>query len=186
MTIDDPGESGPSFDLGDLFSQMQRMQDELTNASAHTAEEVVEGTSGGGAVRVSVTGDLQFQAVSIDRGVVDPDDVSMLEDLVLAALHDAVDKVAALNQDAMGQMGALGMSGLPDLNDIARLAGSIDFGQLARITELGGMTDLLAGADDSGWDENDWGTDEHSEPGDGEGEGEGHKASGEEQASDNG
>jgi DNA-binding protein YbaB len=72
-------------------------------------------------VKVRVTGGMEFVAVSIDPAAVDPDDVGMLEDLVLAAIHDATAKAAELSEQAMGGFdigGALGgLGGLGGLGD---------------------------------------------------------------------
>lgn len=86
--------SDEGFDLGGLLEQAQAMQ-----------QQVVEGQSGGGAVKVRVNGAMQFQSVTIDPAAVDPDDVTMLEDLVLAAVHDAVTQVQAATQAALGGFG---------------------------------------------------------------------------------
>ncbi|MFL6265463.1 MAG: YbaB/EbfC family nucleoid-associated protein, partial [Actinomycetes bacterium] len=76
------------------------------------AEQVVEGQSGGGVVKVSVTGSGEFRSVKIDPKAVDPDDVEMLEDLVLAAIHDAMGQVSDLSQQAMGGLDLGGLGGL--------------------------------------------------------------------------
>jgi DNA-binding YbaB/EbfC family protein len=96
-------------DLGALLQQAQQMQQQLLAAQAQAAEQVHEGTSGGGAVRIEVTGGMEFRSVTIRPDAVDPDDVDMLQDLVLAAINDAVAKVNAAQQDALGGIGgALG------------------------------------------------------------------------------
>ena len=100
------------FDLGGLLEQAQQMQQQLMEAQAALADEVVEGHAGGGVVKVTVTGGMEFRSVKIDKSVVDPDDVEMLEDLVLAALHDAAHKVQELTQQGMGQLGLGGFGGL--------------------------------------------------------------------------
>jgi len=100
------------FDLGGLLEQAQQMQQQLMDAQAALADEVVEGHAGGGVVKVTVTGGMEFRSVKIDKSVVDPDDVEMLEDLVLAALHDAAHKVQELTQQGMGQLGLGGLGGL--------------------------------------------------------------------------
>lgn len=92
-------------DLGSLLSQMQQMQQNLMDAQATAAAKVVEGRSGGGAVKVTVTGGMQFQSVEIDPTVVDPADVDMLQDLVLAAVRDAVAQANELNTAALGGLG---------------------------------------------------------------------------------
>jgi DNA-binding YbaB/EbfC family protein len=98
MTTDGP-------DLGSLLEQMQHMQQHLMDAQANAAATVVEGRSGGGAVKVTVTGSMAFQSVVIDPAAVDPNDVDMLQDLVLAAIRDAVAQANELNSEALGGLG---------------------------------------------------------------------------------
>lgn len=122
MTDDHPlhpevaGDSGDALDLGSLLGGLDLnalmgaaadVQQQLAQAQQLLAETVVEGTAGGGLVRVEVTGDLAFQRVVIAPDAVDLEDLSMLEDLVLAALRDAATKVSALGEQA-GGMGGLG------------------------------------------------------------------------------
>jgi nucleoid-associated protein EbfC len=93
-----------------LLKQAQAMQEQFLQARATAAEAEVEGTAGGGMVKVRVTGGMEFRGVSIDPSVVDPGDVSMLEDLVLAAVRDAVARATELSEKAMGSvdLGPLG------------------------------------------------------------------------------
>ena len=91
-------------DFGSLLGQAQA----LMAASAQAAEEIIEGQSGGGAVRVRVNGRFEFSAIEILPAAVDPTDVAMLEDLVLAALNDATSQIAARQQQALGGLGGLG------------------------------------------------------------------------------
>jgi len=98
--------------MGDLLKQAQKMQEQLMEAQAAAAEQVVEGQAGGGVVKVTVTGGMEFRSVTIDPDAVDPDDVPMLEDLVLAAIHDAVARAREVTEEAMGGLGAM-MGGLP-------------------------------------------------------------------------
>ena len=101
-------------DFGELLRQAQQMQQQLAEAQAAAADQIVEGQSGGGVVKVAVTGDMEFLSVHIDPHAVDPGDVGMLEDLLLAALHDAVAGVQKLNQEALGGLGsALGLGADP-------------------------------------------------------------------------
>ncbi|CAN5761717.1 hypothetical protein BH24ACT2_BH24ACT2_16840 [soil metagenome] len=95
------------------MAQAQQVQEHLLAAQAAVAEQVVHGQSGGGAVRVEVSGAMEFRSVTIDRSAVDPDDVEMLQDLVLAALHDATNQVNELQSALTSGLG-LG-SGLGDL-----------------------------------------------------------------------
>lgn len=96
------------FDLGGLLEQAMSMQSKLAEAQQQAAATEVEGQAGGGVVRVVVTGGMEFRSVHIDPEVVDPDDVEMLQDLVLAALRDAAERAAALGQEAVGGLGDLG------------------------------------------------------------------------------
>jgi len=103
-------DGGGGFDMGALLEQAMGMQQQLMEAQSAAAEQVVEGQAGGGAVVVRVSGAMVFESVTIAPAAVDPGDVTMLQDLVLAALHDAMDEVANLQQASMGgfDLGELG------------------------------------------------------------------------------
>jgi DNA-binding YbaB/EbfC family protein len=90
------------FDLEALLGSAAQMQQQLMAAQQAAAAEVVEGQAGGGVVKVRVTGGLEFEAVEIAPAAIDSDDPQMLQDLVLAALHDAMARVQELQQQAMG------------------------------------------------------------------------------------
>lgn len=100
-------EEGAGVDFGALLAQFGQVQQGLQDAQASAAAQVVEGSAGGGMVRVALTGDLEVQSVVIDPSVVDPAEVEMLQDLVLAAVRDALDKTAQLQQQALGGLGGL-------------------------------------------------------------------------------
>jgi nucleoid-associated protein EbfC len=116
---DGPNLEGPDLGgggLGDLLSQAMEMQQQVMAAQAEAASTEVQGSAGGGVVRVVVTGAMEFRSVHIDPAAVDPDDVAMLQDLVLAALHDAVDRINELQEQSLGGFGdALSGSGLGDM-----------------------------------------------------------------------
>ncbi|MGH9179217.1 MAG: YbaB/EbfC family nucleoid-associated protein [Acidimicrobiales bacterium] len=99
------------FDLGALLEKAQAMQQQLVEAQAAAAEQVVEGRAGGGAVKVRITGAMKVTAVIIDPEVVDPADPGMLEDLVVAATNDALARVQELNQEALGGLDLGGAAG---------------------------------------------------------------------------
>lgn len=101
-------DSGP--DLSQLLQQAQAMQEQLMNAQAAVAEQEVTGVAGGGAVRITVTGGMEFVSVRIDPSVLAEGDSTLVEDLILAALHDSVDKANELNASALG--GLPGLTGL--------------------------------------------------------------------------
>jgi DNA-binding YbaB/EbfC family protein len=98
---------GGGLDLGSLMEQASQMQQQMAEAQAAAATTVLEGVAGGGAVKVTVTGTGEFRSVHIDPGAVDPADVGMLEDLVLAALRDATTRIQELQAGAMGGLGGL-------------------------------------------------------------------------------
>ena len=104
------------LDLSALLEQAQQMQSQLMEAQAAAAEQLVEGTAGGGMVKVTVSGGMDFQRVTIDPRAVDPDDVETLQDLIVAAVRDAHEAVTKLANEKMGPMaGGLGGFGLPGL-----------------------------------------------------------------------
>jgi DNA-binding YbaB/EbfC family protein len=105
------------FDLGSLMQQAQAMQQQMEEAQQQQAAQVVTGTSGGGKVSIEMTGGGEFRSVKISADAVDPDDVELLEELVLAALHDATAQVAEIQQNAMDAMQ------LPDLGDLGGMLG---------------------------------------------------------------
>lgn len=105
------------FDLGGLLQQAQAMQEQMEAAQQAQAQQVVTGTAGGGKVSVQITGAGAFESISISADVVDPDDIEMLEDLVLAALRDGASQVAELQETSMEGMA------LPDLGNLGGLLG---------------------------------------------------------------
>jgi len=102
------GGDGGMPDLGGLMAQAQEMMAKSQEAAA----EVVEGSAGGGVVRIEVDGGFQPQSVHIDPSVVDPSEVDMLQDLVLAALRDAATQIADSQSDALGGMDLGGLGGM--------------------------------------------------------------------------
>jgi DNA-binding YbaB/EbfC family protein len=86
-----------------MMKQMQKMQKDMAKAQEELAEQKIEGTAGGGMVTVIVTGNKEIIDVQIKEEVVDPEDVEMLQDLVLAATNDALKKADELTNSTMGQ-----------------------------------------------------------------------------------
>ncbi|GMB10181.1 hypothetical protein EDD69_1275 [Thermolongibacillus altinsuensis] len=86
-----------------MMKQMQKMQKDMQKAQEELAQKTVEGTAGGGMVTVIANGHKQILEVKIKEEVVDPDDIEMLQDLVLAATNDALKKVDELTAETMGQ-----------------------------------------------------------------------------------
>lgn len=96
------------------MKQAQRMQRQMEEVQASLASRTVEGTSGGGAVKVTATCDGVLKAVKIDPAAVSPDDVSLLEDLILTAANQALAEAKEVNSAEMGKVTA-GMGGLGGL-----------------------------------------------------------------------
>jgi DNA-binding YbaB/EbfC family protein len=86
-----------------MMKQMQKMQKDMAKAQEELAEKTVEGTAGGGMVTVIVNGQKELVEVNIKEEVVDPEDIEMLQDLVLAATNDALKKMDDLTNETMGQ-----------------------------------------------------------------------------------
>ena len=95
----------------DMMARLQQMQERALKAQQELYEQQVDGSAGGGAVSIKVTGGLKVEALSIAPEVVDPDEVEMLEDLVTAALNEALQKIQALQtQQLAGLAGQFGVN----------------------------------------------------------------------------
>ena len=106
--------------MNQMLKQVQQMQAEMAKAQEELKNETVEATAGGGTVKVVMTGELQVKEVVIDPDAVDPDDVELLQDLVLAAFNEAIRSAQELQQRKLGAAtgglgdlaGGLGLPGL--------------------------------------------------------------------------
>lgn len=90
--------------LGAIMKQAQQMQAKMGEMQAKMAEMEVTGASGGGMLQVALNGKYELKKVKIDKSLVDPEDVEVLEDLLLAAFNDAKTKVEAQMQDEMSKL----------------------------------------------------------------------------------
>jgi len=91
----------------------QELQAEMLKAQEALGEETVEVSAGGGVITVVMTGHQKLRSVKIDPEVLDPDDVEMLEDLIVAAVNEAVERSQQLAAERIGQLtGGLGLPGL--------------------------------------------------------------------------
>lgn len=100
-------------DMSSLLKQAQQMQKRMQDLERDLQERILEGTAGGGAVRVFVNGNQEVQGVKIAKEAVDPDDVETLEDLVTVALRQAVSASRELRQREMGKVtGGLNLPGM--------------------------------------------------------------------------
>jgi DNA-binding YbaB/EbfC family protein len=97
----------------DMLRQLQRMQAQITKAQQEIEEATVEASAGGGAVTVVVSGQPRLESIKIAPEAVDADDVEMLEDMIAAALNEALEKVRTMQAERFGSVtGGLDMSGL--------------------------------------------------------------------------
>jgi DNA-binding YbaB/EbfC family protein len=101
-----------------MMAKLAQMQEQMAKAQEEIESRVAEGTAGGGAVKVEITGAYQVKSIHIEPDAVDPDDMSMLEDLVLAATNEALQQVQAFHAEQTAAMtggldlGSLGIPGL--------------------------------------------------------------------------
>jgi nucleoid-associated protein EbfC len=108
--------------MNQMMRQVQQMQADMAKAQEALKSEVVEASAGGGMVTVKITGALELREVVIDPQAVDPDDVELLQDMVLAATNEAIRAAQELQEsrlggamgglDALGGLGGLGLPGL--------------------------------------------------------------------------
>ena len=101
---------------GDMQGQLARFQEELARTQEGLGDETVEVTVGGGAVKAVMNGHQKLLSITISQDVVDPDDIEMLQDMVLAAVNEAVEKSKDLAaQQMQGLTGGLNIPGLSGL-----------------------------------------------------------------------
>jgi nucleoid-associated protein EbfC len=107
---------GPN--LNQLLKQAQQMQAEMAKAQEQLKQETVEASAGGGMVKVTMTGDMQLREITISPDAIDPDDRELLQDMVTAAVNEALRSAQELAASRMGGItGGLGggMPGLPGM-----------------------------------------------------------------------
>ncbi len=90
--------------MGNMMKQAQKLQSKMLKLQEELAERTVETTAGGGMVKVVANGRQQIVGLTIDKEVVDPDDVEMLQDLILAAVNDALNKAQEMVAGEMGKL----------------------------------------------------------------------------------
>ncbi len=104
---------GMPGNMTNLMKQAQRMQRQMEEASKEIEEQEVTASSGGGAVEVTVSGKKEIVSIKLSEEVVDPEDIEMLEDLIMAAANEALRKMDEISQESMSKItGGLG-GGLP-------------------------------------------------------------------------
>ena len=109
-----PGFGGGGMGMGNLMKQAKKMQDDMAKVQSDLEEKTVEASAGGGIVTVVATGKKDIKSIEIKPEAVDPDDVEMLQDLILAAVNEALRKADELANSEMGKVtgGLGGLGGL--------------------------------------------------------------------------
>jgi hypothetical protein len=107
------------MDMNKLMQQVGQMQEQMQKAQEELANETVEATAGGGMVKVVANGSGEIKEIKIDPKAIDPNDAEMLEDMVVAAVNEAVRSARSLQETKLGGLagGALGGLGLPGLGE---------------------------------------------------------------------
>jgi len=96
----------------DMMARLGEMQEKLQKAQEEIENRVAEGTAGGGAVKVEISGGFRVKSVKIEPDVIDPDDLGMLEDLILAATNEALEQVQGFQAENLGALtGGMGLPG---------------------------------------------------------------------------
>ena len=104
------------MNIGQIAKMAEQMQTQMAQAQAELREMTLEATAGGGAVRVVITGAQEVRLIEIDASAVDPAEVEMLQDLVMAAINDAIAQSKELERQRMATVaGGMGLPGLPGL-----------------------------------------------------------------------
>lgn len=98
------GNMGGMGNMNQMMKKVQKLQAEMAKTQEELKKRTLESTAGGGAVKVVITGEKQLQSIKIDPSAVDPQDVEMLEDLVLAAVNEAIKKVDDMTSQEMGKL----------------------------------------------------------------------------------
>ena len=93
-----------NMDMSSLLKQAQKMQEDMQKSQDQLEKEVIEGSAGGGMVKVKLSGKKKLLSIKIDPTILDPDDVEELEDLVLAAVNQAIDEADKLSGDEMSKV----------------------------------------------------------------------------------
>lgn len=103
------GGFGGGFNMNQIMKQAKKMQEEMEKSQENLASQTFESTTGGGAVYTKVNGNKELLEVKIKKDVVDPDDVEMLQDLVLTCVNDALKKVDAAQAQELGKYNIPGL-----------------------------------------------------------------------------
>lgn len=95
---------GNMGNMAGMMKKVQKLQADMAKMQEELKQRTVESTSGGGAIQVVITGEKQIQSIKIAPSAVDPEDVEMLEDLIVAAVNEAIKKVDEMTAQEMGKV----------------------------------------------------------------------------------
>lgn len=110
------GKKNQTNDISKMLEQAQQMQQSLLQIQEQLAEQEIEGSAGGGAVKISMTGKHVVTSVKLDKEAIDADDLEMLEDMLLTAFNDALDKANKHTEEQMKSVtGGLNIPGLDSM-----------------------------------------------------------------------
>lgn len=104
-----PGGGFGGMNMNQLMKQAKKMQEDMEKSQANLASKTFESTAGGGAVYVKVNGSKEVQEIKIKKEIVDPDDVEMLQDIILTCINDALKKVDAATSQEFGKYNIPGL-----------------------------------------------------------------------------
>jgi len=105
-----------------MMQQIRMLQDQMAQTQESLGDETVSVTAGGGVIEVVMTGQQRLESITIDPEVIDPEDVEMLQDLIVAAVNEAIEKSQGLAAQRLGALTG-GLGGLGGLGDLGGLLG---------------------------------------------------------------
>ena len=113
-------------DMGQLLKQVQQMQAEMAKAQEQLAEETVDASAGGGMVKVTMTGDMKLREITISPDAIDPEDPELLQDMVAAAVNEAIRAAQELANAKLGGIAGMGggLPGMPGMGGPGGLPGA--------------------------------------------------------------
>ncbi|MCL2383991.1 MAG: YbaB/EbfC family nucleoid-associated protein [Oscillospiraceae bacterium] len=107
-----PGGMGGGMNIGKLMKEAKKMQEEMERSQTELASKDFEASAGGGAVTVKVSGGKEVKEIAIKKDVVDPDDVEMLQDLIITCVNEALRKVDHAQAASMPNIPGMNMPGM--------------------------------------------------------------------------
>ncbi len=106
----------PTPNMQGMMKQVQKLQEKMAQVQAELEQKTVSADSGGGMVKVTVNGKQQLVSISMEKEVVDPADIEMLEDLIVAAVNKGLDESQRMAQEEMNKVTAGALPRIPGLN----------------------------------------------------------------------